>query len=294
MLKTIAWPRKKFVPLDVEQSILPVLLPTKAEFGMMCLQNAHRVEAIRAECSRLGLPMDSALSLRKHHIRKNHKGRNENALQLGTQKDIAEAAELFEGAIAAHLTAGGIGFLREDAQRAMNTSTTPSQPDAPKPPSIPTPDFLLTAPMAIEWPELLEASWTQELRIDSDGVHYTEDEFTLEYRDGGRAWAAAVPRAAHAGGPLHWVEAKHYYGASTIPMDNRSAVGKLFTVVDKYVSRFGPGAICLGVGCSEPLAAALEARGALVLDQSPLDMGAVDEQMRTWCCAARESGELLP
>ena len=59
-------------------------------------------------------------------------------------------------------------------------------------------------------------------------------------------------------------------------------MGRLCAVVDKYVRSFGPGAIILGPGCGEALAAALEARGALVLDSLPLDLSRVHAQMSTW------------
>ena len=283
----VRWPRRKFVPQLHEQEMTQVLIRHKKERGMMSTQPVSRIREVRDAASRLDVTLDQALSLRRHHIRHNHRCPNqEQIVQLGTEAQIRAAADLFEEVIGAHLTAAGVPYLTETAQRARNGEQ--SQPPGP------TPDFLLPSPLAIVEPEALEASWTHEWRRDvSDGQLYTRAEFVQYYAaDADKMWAAATPRAAHAGGPLYWVEAKHYYGASTIPMDGKSAAGKLFGVVDKYVRAFGPGAIVLCEGCGEWLAVELEARGALVLDALPLDLSRVQQQMSAWC--AGPDGELLP
>ena len=280
----LQWPRRKFVPLLAEQSIVKVMLRHKKERGMMRAQPADRVREVRDACSRLDVTFEQALSIRRHHVRNNCKAPNqEQVVQLGTEVQIREAADLFEEAIAAHLASAGVAYLTEAAQRARNG-------DQPRP----TPDFLLPSPVTIQQPEALAASWTHEWRRDaSDGGMYTQADFNQYYAaDGDAMWAAAQPRAPHLGGPLHWIEVKHYYGPSTIPMNGKSAAGKLFAVVDKYVRLFGPGALVLCEGCGEALAAELEARGALVLDSLPLDLSLVQQQMSTWC--AGPGGELLP
>ena len=283
----LRWPRRKFVPLRHEQEIVKVLVRHKQERGMMRDWPEARIREVRGAASRLDISLDQALSLRRHHIRNNHRCPNqEQVVQLGTEAQIRAAADLFEEAVAAHLDASGVSYLSEAQQRERNGEERPMPP---------TPDFLLPSPLAITGgPEALEASWTHPWRRDaSDGQLYTFADFQHYYgADADRMWAAAQPRTGHAGGPLHWIEVKHYYGASTIPMDGKSAAGKLFGVVDKYVRRFGPGAIVLCEGCGEWLAAELEARGALVLDALPLDLSRVQKQMSTWC--AGPGGELLP
>jgi hypothetical protein len=228
--------------------------------------------------------LEQALSIRRHHIQNNHRWANQaQVVRLGTDAQIKAAADLFEAAIATHLTAAGVTYMTEAAQHSCNGEQR-----------RPAPDFLLPTPVTIRQPHLLEASWTQQWRRDaSDGCMYTQAEFAQYYgADGEAMWASAVPRAAHPGGPIHWIEAKHYFGCSTIPMDGKSAVGKLHAVVDKYVAAYGPGAIVLCEGCGEWLAAELESRGALVLDALPLDLSRVQQQMSTWC--AGPAGELLP
>jgi hypothetical protein len=257
---------------------------------MMRAQPAPRVLQIRASCDRLGVPLRTALSLRRHHINMNHRGRSADVMQLGSQADLLASATPFEEAIAEHLRGVGVAYIGEAEQKARAGTGR----------GVSTPDFLLRSPLTIRTtPDALDEASRAEYRRDaSDGLLYTEKEFADFYRDGGRAWVAnAPPRAsAHASGSgatvINWVEAKWFYGASTVPMDGKSAVGKLHAVVDKYVRQFGPGALVLGHGCGAPLAAELEARGALVLDSSPLDLTAVHAQMATWC--AGESGELLP
>ena len=287
----VRWPRRKFVPLAAEQHMMCVLLQHKKERGMMRAQPPFRILEVRDACNRNDVTMDQALSLRRHHIRNNHKCPNqEQVVELGTEVQIREAAALFEEAIANHLDAAGVSYLTEAAQRTLKKSLGQQRP---------TPDFLLPTPLTVREAEALEASWTHQWRCDaSDGVMYTQAEFVQYYaRDGERAWAAAQHRAAHPGGPLHWIEAKHFFGPSTIRMDGKSAAGKLVAVVDKYVRLFGPGAIVFSEGCGEALAAELEARGALVLDSTPLDLGRVHQQMATWCAGPAfppYGGELLP
>ena len=246
-------------------------------------QPASRIREVRDAASRLDITLDQALSIRRHHIRNHHRCPNqEQVVQLGTEAQIRAAAELFEQAVAAHLTAAGVPYLTEAAQRARNGAARP----------MPTPDFLLPTPLTLREPEALAASWTAEWRRDSDGQLYTHADFMQYYAaDGDRAWAAAGrPSAALAA--LHWIEAKHYFGPSTIPMDGKSAAGKLLGIADKYVRLFGAGAMVLCEGCGEWLAAELEARGVVVLDALPLDMRRVQQQMATWC--AGSGGELLP
>jgi hypothetical protein len=92
-----------------------------------------------------------------------------------------------------------------------------------------------------------------------------------------------------------WLEAKMFYGASTIPLDGKSAVGSLLRTAEKYVRFFGPGAMIFMHGCGEELAGRLSVAGVLVLDCSSKDMVALEpvrEHQRTWC--ANDNGEILP
>lgn len=83
---------------------------------------------------------------------------------------------------------------------------------------------------------------------------------------------------------LHWIDAKMFYGASTIPQNNRSCVGKLIKTAEKYVRLFGPGALCFQYGCGQELAEKLAKVGVMALDCSAsVDVKQVESHQRTWC-----------
>jgi hypothetical protein len=69
-------------------------------------------------------------------------------------------------------------------------------------------------------------------------------------------------------GIIHWCDAKMMYGSSTIPQNNKCAVGKILKTAQKYVKWFGPGALCFMHGCGESLAAELALIGVMALDCS--------------------------
>jgi hypothetical protein len=89
-----------------------------------------------------------------------------------------------------------------------------------------------------------------------------------------------------------WVEAKMFYGASTIPPDGRSAVGRILETAEKYHTAFGPGAMVFSYGCGEGLASELKERGVIALDAHGLDLTAMQDLQRQWC--ATEEGTILP
>jgi hypothetical protein len=92
-----------------------------------------------------------------------------------------------------------------------------------------------------------------------------------------------------------WVEAKMFYGASTIPQDGGSAVGCLAKTARKYVRAYGPGAMVFAYGCGDRLARELEDLGVLALDcgcSDAVDLAPVEGHQRTWC--ANPDGEILP
>jgi hypothetical protein len=91
---------------------------------------------------------------------------------------------------------------------------------------------------------------------------------------------------------INWVEAKMFYGASTIPQGSPGAVGSLLRKLKKYVQAFGPGAICFMNGCGDRLAAELSEIGVSVLDCSgTVALARVREHQRTWC--ATRDGKIL-
>lgn len=86
-----------------------------------------------------------------------------------------------------------------------------------------------------------------------------------------------------------------FYGASTIPRDDKSAVGSILSKMTKYVEMFGEGAIVFMNGCGAKLAAELDSIGVTALacyGNDDIDLSAVKRDQRTWC--ADENGKILP
>ena len=92
---------------------------------------------------------------------------------------------------------------------------------------------------------------------------------------------------------IHWIEAKMFYGASTIPYNSKGAVGALLRTAKKYVNDFGPGAMIFMQGCGDRLAADLRREGVIVLSaDGVVDLHRVDAHQRSWC--ANKRGDILP
>ena len=94
---------------------------------------------------------------------------------------------------------------------------------------------------------------------------------------------------------IHWIEAKMYYGASTIPRGKQNgAVGTVMETAQKYVKHFGEGAIVFMMGCGDKLATELNEVGVSVLDCSgnTVSLTKVHDHQRTWC--ANKKGHILP
>ena len=91
---------------------------------------------------------------------------------------------------------------------------------------------------------------------------------------------------------IHWVEAKMFYGASTIAKGSKSAVGRILSTAEKYVNAYGTGAMVFMYGCGKELAEWLLELGVVALDAHPLDLRPVEKHQRTWC--SNKSGLILP
>jgi hypothetical protein len=91
---------------------------------------------------------------------------------------------------------------------------------------------------------------------------------------------------------VHWIEVKHFYGASSIPNDNKSAVGRILDKSQVYRDLYGPGAIVFAYGAGLELATLLNQMGIMVLDSGPIRMEAVVRHLRSWC--ADPNGKILP
>lgn len=92
--------------------------------------------------------------------------------------------------------------------------------------------------------------------------------------------------------PIFWIEAKMFYGASTIPHGSNNAVGKVLEIARKYRDAFGPGAVVFSFGCGERMKVDLETEGIFALDSRVLDLRRMYEHQRKWC--ADRNGAILP
>jgi hypothetical protein len=81
---------------------------------------------------------------------------------------------------------------------------------------------------------------------------------------------------------LSWLEIKHFYGASSIDPDGRSAVGKIPQKAAAYKANFGNGAFLFAYGCGAEFKRRLP-QGVLVLDSSHLDMTETHRRMALYC-----------
>ena len=86
-----------------------------------------------------------------------------------------------------------------------------------------------------------------------------------------------------------------FYGASTIPHDEKSAVGRILSKQKTYVKLFGEGAIVFSQGCGERLANELDAIGVTALcaiGNPDIDLQHMKRHQRKWC--GDRSGNILP
>jgi len=93
---------------------------------------------------------------------------------------------------------------------------------------------------------------------------------------------------------IHWLEAKMFYGASTISAGTNGAVGTILPKVTRYVEAFGPGAIIFMHGCGDQFAKELSAVGVTALSASAVPkrfMKNVWDHQQTWCS---KDGLILP
>jgi hypothetical protein len=179
-------------------------------------------------------------------------------LGLGQKDDIDESARLFECAIEAFLKKSTIDFLTEKDQKEKAKSENKIL--------TATPDFVLPKPILLR-----KIRRKRPRKGQSNKKHHVLEERTI-----------------------HWIEAKMYYGASSIPHGSKGAVGCVLERTQKYVAKFGEGAILFMMGCGDKLAAEMNAIGVSVLDCSgnTISLDPVHDHQRTWC--ANEKGQILP
>ena len=266
---TLQWKNSQHMPLAVEEDMLKVILRWgERERGMLRDAPPFRLAEIQKRCHRHGIPLSQACSLRRHHMSLLNPYKSKESMQLGSLKDIKTSAELFEEAIAAYLRNQQIPFLSEEEQKAEFQRTHPGQLIKG------TPDFKFNEPIILNVVASHEnrANGTKKPKHKSESQHRLTKQRTI-----------------------HWIEAKMFYGASTIPHDGRSAVGSILSKQKKYVKLYGEGAIVFSQGCGEKLAVELDAIGVTALGcigNPDIDLKDLKRHQRTWC--GDKNGNILP
>merc|ERR1712048_503190 len=92
---------------------------------------------------------------------------------------------------------------------------------------------------------------------------------------------------------INWLEAKMFYGASSIPFGTKNAVGSIYGKIQRYVDAYGCGAIVFSEGFGLELSNMLRNdMGVYVLDGDFLNLCPLREIQSTWC--ANHEGKILP
>ena len=134
-----------YIPLQTETELIPVLMRWKeTERGMLKSQPPFRLPQISKKCRKEQVPLLTALSLRRHHIKRLNPSRTMSQLQLGNEKDIRMSAHLFEQAVERAFQ-DHIPVWTESQQKAHIKKTR--KPDEPFPP---TPDFICREPVLVK------------------------------------------------------------------------------------------------------------------------------------------------
>lgn len=263
----IRWEEKQYkpVPIQTELAILPLIMQYgKKEHGMFKYQNQYRLHKLKKACYDNKIRLDQALSLRRHHIVNcNPHNHVMSKLGLGSYTDIKNSSLLFEQALIKYLKAKNVSFIDEETQK-KNFYKQCKEDNKTKSNYLampPTPDCLLVQTIQI----------VKKNKKCKRSNHNTSKSNSFE---------------------VNWIDAKMFYGASTIEFGSHGAVGCLLATAKKYVAAYGQGAFVFFNGYGEELEQQLYKEGVLVLDAGPLDLQPVFDHQRTWC--ANSNGDILP
>jgi hypothetical protein len=134
------------IPFEIEEGLIDVLVPYKQkERGMFRDQPKHRVQKLIRICRSKQISVRTALSLRRHHMKRYNPGLGMHQLRLGNDNDVRKSAELFELAVQEFLNREKVGFYSETEQKAYIEKHRP-----PGEPFPLTPDFILKSPIRIK------------------------------------------------------------------------------------------------------------------------------------------------
>jgi len=252
---SLSWQnRYPIIPVESENTLLPTLLPWgDKERGMIRNHPPFRVSDLQWSCRTNVMHLEQALSLRRHHIKLlNPLVRNMTKLGLGSNIDIRDTDNYFEIALMKYLKKSGIPFRTEEDKRRRFFEDSKVGNSMQL-----SPDFMLTNPINLT-----------TLQPANEGSTITEH------------------------GKINWIEAKMFYGASTIPDGTSNDVGAILRTAKTYVKNYGPGAFVFAYGCGSKLRGQLKDLGISVLDSHPLNLKEMENHQRGWC--ANKNGAILP
>jgi hypothetical protein len=139
------------IPVATEEALLPLLLHwKKKERNMFRQQPPFRLPRLQRLCHSLHVPLITALSLRRHHIKQNHPFKSMEKLGLGCSDDIRASADMLERAVADALRCHHtVAFFDEAEQKAHIDKYRRTNPDNAGA-FPPTPDFILQRPVRVK------------------------------------------------------------------------------------------------------------------------------------------------
>ena len=172
------------------------------------------------------------------------------ALRLGSHLDIKASADLFEQCVESYLVEMGVQFWNEKDQKRMHEENKASMGSIRQPL---TPDFRIKNGHSVQ--------------------------LVLTNGKTGRNKQNCNQQSQI----IFWIEAKMFYGASTIPQSTNNAVGTILPKARQYVQYYGPGAIVFMYGCGVDLARELKQIGVLALDCQGIDLNRVMRHQLGWC-----------
>ena len=228
-----------------------------------------------------------SLSLRRHHLKLLNPTLSMSALRLGHEDDIREAAQLFEHCIERYLKSQGVPFSTEREQKQKFEAGIPKGVPFIARKQPPTPDFLMNdghcVVLSFAAADGGDDDKTGPARVDGINTIAGNGNGSDDDRDFDPNRQPTDGGSIQHPIPIFWIEAKMFYGASTVPHSTPNAVGCILPKARDYVSLYGSGAMVFMYGCGKELARQLREVGVVALDGRGLDLTRVERQQRRWC-----------
>ena len=301
IITILPWPHpfSHYIPKEDEERLLPTLIRWgKKERGMMKDQPEFRLRELQQRIMMLQqvqpqpqqrpcgtISLIQSLSLRRHHLKLLNPNLGMPELRLGSEDDINKAAALFEMSVSTYLRRHGVEFWTEKDQRRMHVRNNRYEKQPP------TPDFRMKDGHAVVLD--LDGDDDDDDVQNSNDISRDNTRNNFNHSSSSSSYDNTDNSKNNSYSPLpnvitiHWIDAKMFYGASTIPHDTPNAVGTILSKVKQYVSLYGHGALVFMYGCGDQLAKQLLDVGVFALDGRCLDLDEVVRHQRQWCSDAR-------